>query len=321
MEPIPWSENIAFPYTCDFCIEGCQCGSTYGLSSEDRSYRGENGVCPYCEDTCNCDAGDIESEDCTCECECCMCSCECEILEIDANSYNQWIKEVCLVCDAECLTEENLKASIHEKRCLKQVGKFQFYVRTFPEYQIITFGSFFGIGGRKVKERATLDIIEGEKGNKVCFTGRVHIPMIAIADSGSIESAEKSKVWMSLTPMEVLSQRPALKLAKGKVLIAGLGMGWLTHRVLELPQVTSVSQVELDPEILNFFGEPLLREFPNKLTLINDDIWKFIERINLEDFDTILFDIWPKSGDSSRDRQFKKIFTKHPNVWGWGFED
>lgn len=317
-EYLEWSEDIKFPETCDFCIEGCQCDSPFGLSVDDMDYPEQTGECEYCQYGCQCGADDWEPKkgetedaalDCSCECECCTCSCNCENLLIDAASYNNWIKKTCYACDSRCLTEESLNSNPLESRCLQQIGDFQLYVRTLPMRRFVSLG-LFGIGGKQQEVRTSLDIFEGEKRNKVFFSGPVHIPIIA----------KNSQVWMSLTPNEIFTQREALSLAKGSVLIAGLGMGWLTQRILESPEVSSVTQVEIEPEILNIFGKPLKEMFSDKISLINDNIWNYIENINLEIFDTILFDIWPQYWEAQWDKKFIKLQNEHPNVWGWGAE-
>ncbi len=34
-------------------------------------------------------------------------------------------------------------------------------------------------------------------------------------------------IWMSLTPMEMMTQRSGVQAARGTVVIGGLGLGWL----------------------------------------------------------------------------------------------
>jgi len=317
MEYIQWSEDIEFPYTCDFCTYGCQCDSPYGLDVDERSYPGQEGNCRWCLDGCYCRARTDEEAECTCECECCQCECNCENLYIDADSYNKWIAKTCYVLTSECLNELSLKTSIYKKQCLQSLGNFEFYIRNFPQYHTVIFGGFMGIGGHKYKEHTHLSIRSEEKENKVYFSGPIFVPTLATPN----KNPEDATIWMSLTPMEVMSQRSALDFVKDRVLIAGLGMGWLTKKVLESSKSKHVTQIESDSAILDFFGTPLIKQYPNKLDLVLSDIWKFLEQTNLKNFDTILFDIWPLLTDSKHDTKFKQLRRKHPNVWGWGYED
>lgn len=305
----------ALPHTCDFCIEGCQCDSLYGLTIDSMDYPGQQAECEYCEYGCNCGAedpvkGDSGPSECECECQCCTCECNCEYLEIDADNYNEWIKKTCYACNPECFSKNQLEEDSWKKRCFQKIGKFDFYVRTLPTYQTVSMG-LFGLG-RKEKIRASLDIFEEEKRNKVFFSGPVHIPII------SISKPSGSEIWMSLTPMEIFTQREAIPLATGNVLVAGLGMGWLTRRILESSQVAHVTQIELEPEIISIFGKPLEEMFPSRISFINDDVWNYLNSTDIKLFDSIIFDIWPSYKNASSDRKFQKLKRSHPNVWGWG---
>ena len=56
--------------------------------------------------------------------------------------------------------------------------------------------------------------------------------------------------WMSLTPLEIESEEIGILAAKGHVLIFGLGMGWATMAVAARPEVTAVTVVERDGDVL-----------------------------------------------------------------------
>jgi hypothetical protein len=56
--------------------------------------------------------------------------------------------------------------------------------------------------------------------------------------------------WMSSTPFEFESQEVGIRLARGRVLIFGLGMGWAAAACASLPEVNRVTVVERDPEVL-----------------------------------------------------------------------
>lgn len=61
------------------------------------------------------------------------------------------------------------------------------------------------------------------------------------------------QLWMSLTPMELQSQWRAIQLAEGRVGIAGLGMGYALLRIMEKPEVESVTVFEIEASVINFF--------------------------------------------------------------------
>ena len=56
--------------------------------------------------------------------------------------------------------------------------------------------------------------------------------------------------WMSLTPLEIESEEIGILAAQGHVLIFGLGMGWATMAIAARPEVTAVTVVERDGDVL-----------------------------------------------------------------------
>jgi len=323
---------------CDFCESGCDCGyenyhececdgcHCYDLTDEEQE---EGEECEFCQEGCTCGSDDYPSS-CYCSCECvrCTCFCECPSLVIDANSFNDWVRDMCYICDPECLEDSYLSTNVHEKRCLAHIGPYQFFIRTVPTFIIRKVPKFPGFGGfgmpsfllkeeelMEIKEVTSIPVVQDGWRGTVKFDGPVHMPILARPN----QYTGKLQVWMSLSPMEVMSQMNGFYLAEGHVLIGGLGMGWLTQKVLQKSLVTQVTQVELDPHIIDFFGNPLAEMYPN-LELIHGDIWEFLDNVDISQFDTILLDIWPGYINARADPNFKAIKKAHPRVWGWGEE-
>jgi hypothetical protein len=165
------------------------------------------------------------------------------------------------------------------------------------------------------EETTWIQVVKDGWRGHVKFDGPIHMPILAKPDySGQL------KVWMSLSPMEVMSQWNGYLLAQGRTLVGGLGMGWLTQKVLQKPGVTQVTQIELDPDIIEFFGQPLEETYGSRIQLINADVWEYLSQTSLEQFDTILLDIWPRYTDARRDPNFQQLRKDHPRVWAWGEE-
>lgn len=126
---------------------------------------------------------------------------------------------------------------------------------------------------------------------------------------------------MSLTPMEIMSQRYGVKRSRGDVLVGGLGMGWLTRRVLQRKAVKHVTIIEKDQRIIDIFGQKIVNDFGNRVDIICDDVWNVID-VNCESpanvYDTVLIDIWEDANGREYDRNFVKLRNKHGRVWGWG---
>lgn len=125
--------------------------------------------------------------------------------------------------------------------------------------------------------------------------------------------AEQRELWMSFTPNEIVSQRAGIRKARGTVLVGGMGMGWFARRCLERDSVTKVTVVDKSCDILDYFGMPLLEEYPDRLELVCDDAYQ----MKVHQFDSVLYDIWPDMGGSLNDGRWKKLIGKHPNAWAW----
>lgn len=325
MEAVTWSEDIPFPHICEYHREGCDCGSPEGIRDPDLFAGGKTpDPCDYCYYDCQCGAADWEPEDeddeepdCTCECECCHCeeTCDCEGLLVTAESFNEWVKEVCFTCSEQCLGEilplENEDAVL----CKTDLGGgYSSAVRVMPTHMRERLFGFLGFPSDVVRRvRSSLDIYDGMRKSWVRFDGPVMIPMLRGPTPGHAKP-----FWMSLTPMEVFSLREGIDLAQGRVLCAGLGMGWMTMRILEKPDVTHVTQIEMSPEVVEFSGKPLAKRFPGKIDFVIDDVWEYLSDVDLDQFDSIIFDIWPQYGTAHMDRRFQQLKDLHPLVWGWG---
>lgn len=218
-------------------------------------------------------------------------------VEIETKGYNDWVYSVLPQL-------RNMVAGPHDddNTTKIQIGddKF-FYLRTLDGQSDMP--GRYGFGS----VRTCLSTFQGEKRGAVYFDGTVHLPILAKADRWS-------DVWMSLTPMEVMSQRAGVKKGRGNVLIGGLGLGWFTRRVLERKQVEKVTVYEIDPAVAAFFGDPLKAEFGDRLEIIIGNVYN----ANPERFDAVLYDIWQSASGAEYDRQFLGIAADHPNAWAWG---
>jgi hypothetical protein len=79
--------------------------------------------------------------------------------------------------------------------------------------------------------------------NKQCRTEGPDIPMLIM----------DGQIWMSLTWMEVQSLWVPIKRAHGRVVTAGLGMGYAVLRMAEKENVSEVVVYEIDPRVIKFF--------------------------------------------------------------------
>jgi len=232
-----------------------------------------------------------------------------ELQVIDAPSYRKWLAEV-------CPQMKGVKPLPGPKICKEgiPIGKFRFGVMEMKTHRMGSPWEGMGIplqlcSGKLRKMRSTLSIAQGRKRGEVAFTGPVKIPVL---------HDEFGNVWMSLTPMEVITQRAGVRKAKGRVLMGGLGMGWLARKVCEKKTVKSLVVHEKDKDVANFFGEQLVRDFGRKINIFVKDVYAGMNG-NTRKFDTVLMDIWSDFHGAEYDHKFTELVKTHPRVWGWGY--
>jgi hypothetical protein len=223
---------------------------------------------------------------------------------IDAASYNRWAREVCpMAFDLPTITSGKWM-----DKALK-VDEQHFLVRNRLPKMVRKHRHRLDMTG--YMGRATLEIFQGSKHGKIQFTGAADIPVLFR------QTQYGRKVVMSLTPMEIISQRGGIRRSKGHTVIGGLGMGWIARRCLEREKVKHVTVVERNKDIVRVFGQPLKDEFGDKLTLVTKDIYDFLDgELKL---DMLLMDIWDDGSDWELDSQFRTVQMLYGNrVWRWG---
>lgn len=101
-------------------------------------------------------------------------------------------------------------------------------------------------------------------------------------------------VWMSDTPMERNTNKLFMDKAHGDVLVYGLGIGLILFPLLEDPEISSITVVEIDQRMIDFVS-PLIKKHDtfNKLTVIHGDAFEHHKNIPKgKKYHTVYFDIW-----------------------------
>ena len=101
-------------------------------------------------------------------------------------------------------------------------------------------------------------------------------------------------LMMTDTQMERKTNAEFLRRARGKVLVAGLGLGMILHPILQADDVTSVLVVEKYKDVIDLVG-PHVRQFPGadtKLKIVQGDIFEWKPDLSDLPFNSIYFDIW-----------------------------
>lgn len=131
--------------------------------------------------------------------------------------------------------------------------------------------------------------------------GRI-IPQIGYFDSEFkfLSVLQNGREWMTLMPNELVTQRAPIKRAKGSVCTYGLGLGYFAFMCARKAEVTSVTIVERDENVINLFKEMLLPSFENKekIEIVCADAFEFAAHdAPKRNFDYIFADIWHDPSD------------------------
>lgn len=122
------------------------------------------------------------------------------------------------------------------------------------------------------------------------FSGEFHFPAIR----------EDGRVWMTVTPNEINTIQPVVRETHGKVLTYGLGLGYYAFHALLKENVSSVTVVEKNPQVIDVFRRLLLPFFPRQkdLHIIEADAFDYAEKVMPgEGFDTVFTDLWHDVAD------------------------
>ena len=96
---------------------------------------------------------------------------------------------------------------------------------------------------------------------------------------------------MSDTPAEIGENSRVVTVAKGKILINGLGLGWVVKALMLIKEVEHVTVIERSSEVILLVGRYLLKRYPKRLTIIQADAleWKSPKG---HIYDCVWHDIW-----------------------------
>ncbi len=94
---------------------------------------------------------------------------------------------------------------------------------------------------------------------------------------------------MSDSTHEARTNREVLFRSRGRVMIAGLGLGYILHPILRKPSVTQVTVIEKNPDVIALVA-PTLKS--PKLHIVEADIFKWRPPRGTR-YQTIYFDVWP----------------------------
>ena len=120
--------------------------------------------------------------------------------------------------------------------------------------------------------------------------------------------------WMSVNPNEIKTMEKAINSAKGNVVVFGLGLGYYPYMISLKKEVTKITIIEKDKNIIKIFKEYILPQFEykDKITIIETDALEYIKHPLKHDFAYV--DLWHNAEDGlNLYTKFKSIEKDNPN--------
>ena len=105
---------------------------------------------------------------------------------------------------------------------------------------------------------------------------------------------DKSKIWwtwMVDDPPHFWSMQDYARNSIGRVLVAGLGLGLVTHELLNNVDVDSITIVEKNKDVIDLISPLLPKAEDVKFQIINKDFYDFVHDSE-EDFDRKILNLW-----------------------------
>lgn len=129
---------------------------------------------------------------------------------------------------------------------------------------------------------------------------------------------ENNVEWMLVTPNEVETMHEGIKKARGKVATYGLGLGYFPYMTSIMDEVTDVTVVERDENVIDIFKRFILPQFPHpeKVNVVCADAFEYAEKVApKENFDYIYIDIWHDPSDGvEMYKRFKELEKLCPDT-------
>jgi len=159
----------------------------------------------------------------------------------------------------------------------------------------------------------SLAIYTGRREGKVLWDDTVIIPALFDKRWGDWRDLP----FMSLTPFEYLTLRAGTRLAKGRVVVAGLGLGHQLIEVSRRKQVKEIVLVEQSQSLVDFILPEVSRHLgPVPVQVIVGDAYQEMQSISA---DVALVDIFPGYGGNDFEQDKLRRTCKFiDTIWCWG---
>jgi hypothetical protein len=133
--------------------------------------------------------------------------------------------------------------------------------------------------------------------------------------------------WMSITPHEIESQELGCDHAFGHTVIMGLGMGWIAANVALRAEVTRVTVVELDPDVIALIEQldcfaTLPAAARAKINIVHADALEWRPEPSTAAVDFLFADIWLTLDEQDTVEQVRRMQANisAQSIYFWGQE-
>jgi len=186
----------------------------------------------------------------------------------------------------------------------------------FPERTVVRSGEWL-VRGRTLTEielhAAKLrDVMHGTREADGVVAGRRYINLVHGRPPFG------GAIVMSDTPMELRTMEEAVRCARGRVLVGGLGLGIVTLAMLAKPEVEHVTVLERSVDV-RALVEPRIPLPPDRVAVVTADVFTWRPEAGAV-FDTIWMDIWsdvPNSGNVHQMDRLRRRFSRYLAPDGW----
>lgn len=123
---------------------------------------------------------------------------------------------------------------------------------------------------------------------------------------------ENGAAWMSITPNEIYTMQKPIEEATGNVLTLGCGMGYFAYMTAIKEDVSHVTIIEKQPEVIELFNAYILPQFSckDKITVIQADAFDYMENLADGKYDYCFVDIWKGNTDTVPYLKMKKLCSR-----------
>ncbi len=106
--------------------------------------------------------------------------------------------------------------------------------------------------------------------------------------------SDNKATWMSVVPHEIKTMKKHIEVAKGNVLVIGLGLGYYPYMIHLKDEVKHIDIIETDKDIIDIFNEVIFPNFPHKekISIIHQDGFEYLKNADLNKYDEVFIDIY-----------------------------